>query len=39
MRQHALGKNDWLEEARQEKQKEVAGENRGKGEKEKGKRT
>jgi len=35
MRQHALGKLDWLEEARQEKQKEGAGETEGKGKKKK----
>ncbi|TRZ89541.1 MAG: DNA-directed RNA polymerase [Methanosarcinales archaeon] len=35
MRQHALGKLDWLEEARQEKQKEVAGETEGKAKKKK----
>jgi len=35
MRQHALGKLDWLEEARLEKQKEVAGENEGKAKKKK----
>lgn len=35
MRQHALGKIEWLEEARQEKQKEVAGETEGKAKKKK----
>lgn len=35
MRQHALGKLDWLEEARLEKQKEGAGETEGKGKKKK----
>ena len=35
MRQHALGKLDWLEEARQEKQKEGAGEIEGKAKKKK----
>lgn len=35
MRQHALGKLDWLEEARQEKQKEGAGEKDGKSRKKK----
>jgi len=35
MRQHALGKLDWLEEARQEKQKEGAGETEGKAKKKK----
>jgi DNA-directed RNA polymerase subunit E' len=35
MRQHALGKLDWLEEARQEKQKEDAGEPEGKAKKKK----
>jgi len=35
MRQHALGKIDWLEEARQEKQKEVGGETEGKAKKKK----
>ncbi|MDO8727581.1 MAG: DNA-directed RNA polymerase [Candidatus Methanoperedens sp.] len=35
MRQHALGKLDWLEEARQEKQKEGSGETDGKGKKKK----
>jgi DNA-directed RNA polymerase subunit E' len=35
MRQHALGKLDWLEEARMEKQKESAGETEGKAKKKK----
>ena len=35
MRQHALGKLDWLEEARQEKQKEGVGETEGKAKKKK----
>ncbi len=35
MRQHALGKLDWLEEARQEKQKEGTGETEGKAKKKK----
>jgi DNA-directed RNA polymerase subunit E' len=35
MRQHALGKLDWLEEARQEKQNEGAGETEGKAKKKK----
>lgn len=35
MRQHALGKLDWLEEARMEKQKEGAGETEGKAKKKK----
>jgi DNA-directed RNA polymerase subunit E' len=35
MRQHALGKLDWLEEARQEKQKEDVGEPEGKAKKKK----
>jgi DNA-directed RNA polymerase subunit E' len=35
MRQHALGKLDWLEEARQENQKEGAGETEGKSKKKK----
>ncbi len=35
MRQHALGKLDWLEEARQEKQKEGSGEKEGKSRKKK----
>jgi DNA-directed RNA polymerase subunit E' len=35
MRQHALGKLDWLEEARLEKQKESAGETEGKAKKKK----
>lgn len=35
MRQHALGRIDWLDEARQEKQKEVAGDTEGKAKKKK----